>query len=185
MPVLNRPNVKAFGRIWGIRHTCVGAMLHPSSPSDELRRQCQWLEVRPVPCPVMMASGPYSSLMRRHSDAMVSMASSQVMRSHLPEPRSPTRFMGYRMRFSTSSWISRCDIPVAQIAPRDFGLSGSPSIFRILSPSAVTMTPHRAWHDTQALRIFFTLITPPFFPRCAFPPRRLVLQRAVRPMLPL
>ena len=101
---LKIPSVKAFGSMSGMRHTCVGARLQPSRPSDELMRQCQWFQVRPVPWPVMMASGPYASLMRRHSSAMISMASSQLMRSNALLPRfsglrSPlgsqsTRFMG-------------------------------------------------------------------------------------------
>ena len=88
------PSDMALGRMWGMRHTWVGTSDQPSRPSVELRRQCQWLVVRPVPWPVMMASGPYSSMMRRLSLAMVSSASSQVMRSHSPLPRSPTRRIG-------------------------------------------------------------------------------------------
>ena len=135
------PKVKAFGRMCGIRHTWVGTRLQPSRPSDEFRRQCQWLETRPVPWPVMMASGPYSSLMRMLSEAMMSMASSQVMRSNSLLPRfsgwrSPfgsqsTRFMGYSRRPSVLLWISRSDMPEPQMTPCDFTLSGLPSIFTI------------------------------------------------------
>ena len=37
---LNTPSVNAFGRMCGMRHTCVGTRLQPSRPSDELMRQC-------------------------------------------------------------------------------------------------------------------------------------------------
>ena len=96
---LNTPSVNAFGRMCGMRHTCVGTRLQPSRPSDELMRQCQWFATRPVPWPVMMASGPYSSLMRRHSSAMMSMASSQLMRSNSLLPR----FSGLRSPFGSQS----------------------------------------------------------------------------------
>ena len=45
-----------------------------------------------------MEPGPYSSEKPFHFSTMVSSASSQLMRSNSPLPRSPTRFMGYCRR---------------------------------------------------------------------------------------
>ncbi len=51
-------------------------------------------ESRPVPWPKIMLSAPYLSRSSRILCSQVSSASSQLMRSHLPEPRSPARFSG-------------------------------------------------------------------------------------------
>ena len=68
------------------------------------------------------------------------------MRSHLFSPRSPARFMGYRMR---SGWNSTC-LKARQrghSAPRLYGSSGSPShlMKRPVSGSEYTRTPHPSW----------------------------------------
>ena len=149
-----------------MRHTWVGTSDQPSSPKDEFSRTCQWFDVRPVPCPVTMASGPYSAAMRLQLSASRSSASSQVMRSHFPSPRAPARFMGYRMRPSTLLWISRCDMPAPHTTPNDFGFSGSPSILTmLLSSSEYTKTPHRAWQVVHCVLVFLIAIAAPSFVR--------------------
>ena len=102
----------------------------------------------------MMASGPYASLMRKHSSAMMSSASSQLMRSNALLPRfsgcrSPLgsqseRFMGYRMRPSVLLCISRWESPDPQKTPLLRGFFGSPSTFTILPSSEWTIAPQRA-----------------------------------------
>ena len=52
----------------------------------------------PPPVEQRRPSRPVLSFMSMSASAMVSMASSQLMRSHWLPPRSPTRFMGYLLR---------------------------------------------------------------------------------------
>ena len=69
-----------------------------------MKGTCQ-LMLRPVPCPTRMDSRPrpLSSISSLMYVAIMSMASSHVMRSHLFSPRSPARFMGYFRRWSLST----------------------------------------------------------------------------------
>ena len=59
-----------------------------------------WETLRPVPIIEMMDSGPSFSWYSRTCSQMMSYASSQLTRSHLSSPRSPTRFIGYFRRLS-------------------------------------------------------------------------------------
>ncbi len=54
-----------------------------------------------VPMSYTMASGPSVVATSMILSAMMVSASSQEMRSHLPEPRSPTRRSGYLMRVAS------------------------------------------------------------------------------------
>ena len=66
-----------------------------------------------------------------------SRACSQEMRSQRPSPRSPTRFIGYRIRSGSSTWLMVAG-PLAQLRPRLAGWTGLPSNFEIRPVSLST-----------------------------------------------
>ncbi len=71
----------------------------------------------------MIVSGPPSSMASTMASAISPSASSQVIRCHLPPPRSPTRFSGYFSR--SEPYMTRLkQEPFWQ--PRGF-MSGTPS----------------------------------------------------------
>ena len=77
--------------------------------------------------------------------AISSSAWSQLMRSHCPLPRSPTRFIGYSTRSGSSTWLMVAG-PFAQLRPRLAGCSGFPSNLAT-SPVSLSMkavSPHAA-----------------------------------------
>ena len=61
--------------------------------------------------------------------ASASSASSQLIRSHRPPPRGPDRFIGYRIRSGSVTWLIVAG-PLAQLRPREPGCSGLPSNLR-------------------------------------------------------
>ena len=69
--------------------------------------------------------------------ASTSRASSQLTRSHPPPPRGPDRFIGYRIRSGSVTWLSVAG-PLAQLRPREPGCSGFPSNLRTCPVSRST-----------------------------------------------
>ena len=64
-------------------------------PSALPKRETQRMWWRPVPVPIAIDSGPLSARILSTFSLISSSASSQEMRSHLPEPRGPIRRCGY------------------------------------------------------------------------------------------
>ena len=81
-------------------------------PMTAFRRSTLFSATLPkLPDPMRNAfdAGPNSSAYPLSLPATVSTASSQLMRSNLPSPRSPVRFMGYCRRFALytrPTWLS-------------------------------------------------------------------------------
>ena len=83
------------------------------------------------------------------------MASSQVMRSKLLVPRSPTRRMGYLLRQGLySAWMA--DRPLGHTPPRLMGLSGLPSMRTTRPSRTVAMMAHEQMHAWQLVYTFFS-----------------------------
>src|SRR5665811_1221536 len=98
-----------------------------------------------------MVCGPNSSMAAFILASMVSKASSQEMRSHLPSPLGPTCFIGYLIRYG----LSRCcmlDSPLEHIVPL-VSESGLPSMRTTTPSSLVTFTPQPPW---QLLQVEYT-----------------------------
>ena len=102
----------------------------------------------PPPVETLMASLPYLSDTRLISVQISVRASSQLMRSQLFVPRSPTRFMGYLLRMGLySAWMP--DRPLAHTPPWLMGLSGLPSILTTRPSRTCAKTAHDAMQARQ------------------------------------
>ena len=76
---------------------------------------------------------------------MMSYASSQLMRSHLFSPRSPTRFTGHFRRSSVSLHASGRLRQRMHSLPRLYGWFGSPSTRSSLPSFTYSSKPHESW----------------------------------------
>ena len=71
-----------------------------------------------------------STMALRTRPAMSATASSHETRSNFPDPRSPTRRNGWRIRSGSLTWLIVAG-PLAQLRPREPGWAGLPSNFLI------------------------------------------------------
>ena len=90
-----------------------------------------------------MDCGPGSAIASFIFPAIVSSASSQVMRFHLPLPLGPIRLIGYLMRYGLSMcWM--LESPLEHIVPL-VSESGLPWMWTITPSSTVATTPQPPW----------------------------------------